>query len=285
MIRLLEKELLDYETQAHYAYHKSLRTITGEHNHDFYEVFLITSGSLFHVINGRRELLREGMFVFIRPEDIHYYENNGNDECELLNLAFSQNTMRDLALYLGEGFEADNMMNSVQPLSSFISRHEIEGVKSRFQSLTLISSSNKKKIKTEVRALLVDIIVRYILETPHRLTASPIPEWLEDLSKTMQNKEHFIMGLTRLYELSPKSPEHLSRTLKKYFGRTPTEWINELRVQYSANLLVHTDEPVINVSMESGFENLSHFYHRFKKHFGVSPAQYRKIHRKIVIPR
>lgn len=283
MIRLLERDLLDSETEAHYAYHKSLSTVTGMHNHDFFEIFLIIKGSLFHQINDRRIPIREGNLVFIRPNDVHWYENDGDNVSELLNLAFSSNTMNELMQFLGDGFAANNLIYSEESPTILINHHEIDGVKARFQALTLLPSNDKKKIKTEIRALLVDIFVRYISTNPREVVSS-IPMWLESLQRTMRNKEHFTVGLSRLYELSSKSPEHLSRMFKKHYARTPTEWINELRLQYSANLLVHTDEPVIKISFEAGFENLSHFYHRFKEHFGVSPAQYRRMHRKIVIP-
>ena len=42
VIRLKTKELIDPESEIHYAYHKSLASITTPHNHDFYEIFLIT---------------------------------------------------------------------------------------------------------------------------------------------------------------------------------------------------------------------------------------------------
>lgn len=284
MIRLLEKELLDEETEAHYAYHKTLRTVTGKHSHDFYEFFLVAKGSLFHQINGHREILNEGKLVFIRPNDVHYYQNNGTSEGELLNLAFTSSTLHSLSQYLGDGFDMDNLVTSDVPPSTMIEKHEIDGVKERFQYLTLIQSDEKKKIKTEVRALLAEIFVRYISQNTV-IPVSSVPEWLDNLRRKMRQKEHFIEGLSRLYQLSPKSPEHLSRMIKKHFDRTPTEWINEMRLKYAGNLLIHTDQPVIDVSMEVGYQNLSHFYHRFKKYFGSSPAQYRKQHRKIIIPR
>ena len=33
---------------------------------------------------------------------------------------------------------------------------------------------------------------------------------------------------------------------------------------------------IIDIALESGFENLSTFYHLFKKNKGISPKQYRK---------
>ena len=80
------------------------------------------------------------------------------------------------------------------------------------------------------------------------------------------------------------TPEHLSRVFRKYLNETPTDYINELRLNYAANLLSNSDENIPFISMEAGFENLSHFYHLFKKKFNTSPAEFRKKTQKITIP-
>ena len=42
------------------------------------------------------------------------------------------------------------------------------------------------------------------------------------------------------------------------------------------NLLLHSDQKVIDVAYAAGFQSLSRFYHLFKQEFGVSPMQYRR---------
>ncbi|MCC3372080.1 AraC family transcriptional regulator [Cohnella sp. REN36] len=284
MIHLYGQDLLDSVTEAHYAYHKSLNTVTGEHSHDFYEVFLITKGAFYHQVNRRRTYLSEGHLVFIRPNDVHYYENDDRRDGELINLAFSTSTMEALVQYLGGGFELEKLLQPEESPCVFIDKHELDALKERLQLLTFISAEDKPRMRREVRALLAEIFVRYFSESPMEEIDSGMPDWLEQVQKKMQNKENFSEGISRLNELCPKSPEHLSRMIKKHFGQTPTEWINGMRLKYAANLLVYTDESVIEISMEAGYKNLSHFYHRFKEYYGSSPAQYRKLHRKIIIP-
>jgi len=283
MIVLHGEEILDLEAEVHYAYHRSLTTITGLHVHDFFEIFLITKGSVYHLVNGKRIHLVEGSLVLVRPDDIHCYENDGSVECELLNLAFPKTTLEALFVFLGEGFDGERLLFGETSPSSIIEKHEIENVKARFQVLTVIPNHSKKMIRSEVRALLADLFIRFFSGQEKGL-AYNMPEWLKDVVHEMKNKENFTVGLSRLYELAPKSPEHVTRMVRKHLGMTPTEWINELKLHYAANLLLHTDETILSICLESGFENLSHFYHRFRKYFQISPAKYRKINRKIVIP-
>ena len=84
--------------------------------------------------------------------------------------------------------------------------------------------------------------------------------------------------------LAHASPEHLSRTCRKELGCTPTQYVNKLRLTYAANLLVHTDQPILDISFEVGLENHSYFYRIFKQRYGTTPAQFRAQNRRYIVP-
>ena len=280
---LLAREIIDSETEMHYAYHKSIKSITDLHSHDFYEIFLVTKGSLYHFINGTKEWLEAGTICFVRPSDVHHYGNDQDQPVELLNLAFPKRTMSAMFGYLEGGLDADALLRAPMPPTKKIGSFHVDSIRDKLHEILMIPGFQKNQIKGEVRALLADIFIRYFSNKPESSPAS-MPGWLVDLANQMRNKENFSQGLARLYELSGKSPEHLTRTIKKHLGKTPTEWINELRLHYAANLLVHTDETIMTICLEAGFENLSHFYHLFKERYQYTPAKFRKEYRKISIP-
>ncbi len=78
-----------------------------------------------------------------------------------------------------------------------------------------------------------------------------------------------------MVELSGKSREHLARSLKKYYGQSTTEFINDLRLNYAANMLLGSTMPIVDLCYECGFQNISWFYIVFRKKYGVTPRQYR----------
>lgn len=284
MITLLAKDIFDAETEVHFAHHRSLATVTGIHDHDFYELFLVSRGALQHIANGERTLLEEGAFAFIRPSDAHYYESAPDGRPgELLNIAFPHRMMEAIRAYLGEGIDFQGLTQCAAPPVVSLRQQQADSLLARFQDLTLIPPSRKRRIRAEARAFLADTFMRYFAGASEAAD-DPTPAWLDRLIQTMKRKEEFVAGISRMQELSPKSPEHLSRMFKKYVGVTPTQWINEARLQYAANLLMFTDEPILSVCYESGFENVSHFNHQFKRLFEVSPSAYRKTYKAILIP-
>ncbi|MBR2883204.1 MAG: helix-turn-helix transcriptional regulator, partial [Clostridia bacterium] len=92
----------------------------------------------------------------------------------------------------------------------------------------------------------------------------------------MEKKENFSIGISRMVELSEKSIEHLSRSMRKYYGCSPTEHINALRIDYMSSMLAYSTLPIIDIWMDVGFESAGYAYKLFKQRYGVTPQQYRK---------
>lgn len=59
-------------------------------------------------------------------------------------------------------------------------------------------------------------------------------------------------------------------------GMSLSGYITGLRVQYSRYLLARTDMPLLQVALESGFYDQSHFTRHFRKIEGTTPSRYRK---------
>ena len=83
------------------------------------------------------------------------------------------------------------------------------------------------------------------------------------------------MTLSDMAAYTNKSREHISRSFKKYISLSVSEFMTVKRLNYSANLLLNTNLPVIDICFECGFQNLSWFYRKFKEKFSMTPLQFR----------
>jgi len=72
------------------------------------------------------------------------------------------------------------------------------------------------------------------------------------------------------------SPSHFMRWFKRMTGQSFVGYLNEYRLTSAAERLRHTDDTVLSIAGQTGFENLSHFNRQFKKRYGISPREYRK---------
>lgn len=79
-------------------------------------------------------------------------------------------------------------------------------------------------------------------------------------------------GLAAAVDLSP---DHLSRAFNAATGTRIDEYINALRIQEAEKLLSGTNDTVLAISFNVGFENVRTFNRAFQKLNGMSPTAYR----------
>ena len=65
------------------------------------------------------------------------------------------------------------------------------------------------------------------------------------------------------------------RFFKQYTGFTPAQYVLELKINKSKELLTNTDSSCQEIAFEMGFNTPSHFNMIFKKKTGMTPHQYR----------
>ena len=68
----------------------------------------------------------------------------------------------------------------------------------------------------------------------------------------------------------------LCRFFKMNTGITLFEYLNKIKTDFACKLLMNKDLVILDVCLDSGFNNISHFNKQFKKITGVPPSEYRK---------
>ena len=91
-------------------------------------------------------------------------------------------------------------------------------------------------------------------------------------------QENFLLPVS-LEEIATKfgySKYSFSHLFNSYFRCSMTDYINSMRARYAANQLMETEDSMIEVAMNSGFESLRTFYRAFKKYYNKTPSEYKK---------
>jgi len=73
------------------------------------------------------------------------------------------------------------------------------------------------------------------------------------------------------------SQAHLQRLFRITFGMTIAEYVRYRKLQRAAELLYGTDRKVCDIAYDVGFEHESSFIRSFKREFGVTPHEARKM--------
>lgn len=92
-------------------------------------------------------------------------------------------------------------------------------------------------------------------------------------------EQHFDEDIT-LEELSAKlivNPSYLSRMIKKEIGKGFVEILTDARLDMAKQMLEQPNAKVYLVAEQVGYKDYAYFYQVFKKRFGISPTEYRKV--------
>ena len=86
------------------------------------------------------------------------------------------------------------------------------------------------------------------------------------------------LNLTEVAKQFNISSAYLSRLFKKSTGINFSDYLVEIRLQQAKALLLRSDNSIVNIAYECGFQNLRTFNRLFKKSTEITPSEYRKGH-------
>ncbi|MHC0038796.1 AraC family transcriptional regulator [Pseudoneobacillus sp. C159] len=90
---------------------------------------------------------------------------------------------------------------------------------------------------------------------------------------------HEQISLVELAEIACFSPFHFHRVFQAMVGESVMDYIRKRRLTIAAERLFYSDEKVINIAIDVGFQYQESFNRAFKKLYSVSPQQYRRANR------
>ncbi len=258
-----EQQLFNGKNFHVFIYNKT-ESISGLHQHDYYEFTLVLTGRYYQEINGKRVLLERGDFVFI-PLGSHHQSFYDFGATRILNVGISKrffeqhyHPLLPFCFVASQVYRANN---------SFLTYIE-----------TVIASLNFRESGLDE---FVEVVTFYIINRlrHHReeQVLDDLPQRLKTTVETMHDKRQFSENaLENMVHLSAKSQEYLTRATQRYYSKTPMQIINEIRINFAKKQLEMTNYSVTDIAYESGYSSPSLFIKTFKKLTSFTPNSYRK---------
>ncbi|MEG0897824.1 MAG: AraC family transcriptional regulator [Ruthenibacterium sp.] len=267
-------ETIDSASETHYQFRVQIDPTHYPQVHDFYELVLLTQGSILLKTGSNTQLLHSGSLVLIRPGDVHTKTAQG--ESHHINLAFPAKTVEALFAYLDEPARLMRLKTCGDVLCTRLTQGETLLLQTQMQQLNLLPISEPSRARSALRRLLLEVMVRYFWPLLEQNPPKAVyPYWLSELLTMLDDPGNLAGGMAFMTAQSGCTKEHVCRSFKKYFGVTPAAYLNARRLNYVANMLVHSDHEILDIAYEVGFQSIGWFYHVFKLEFGCSPLRYR----------
>ena len=255
-----------------------------EHIHSHIEINYVYSGQCPQSIDGKEVILKQNQVLLIDtscPHSIGRLEENDI----MLSLAIHKDFLRNTFFsYLSEDSIVSkffiNTLNEQTDHDHFLLFHS-EGnrrISFFFQELccecydpSINSDSILLHLFYLILAELLNVYEKDMTKEAENFSDSPIVPMLHYIEKNFLTCTQ--KSVADFFHISPT---YVSILLKKYIGMSYIELIQNQKLLHAATLLKSTQLSVVDISNESGYENVSFFYKKFKKKYNCSPKEYRE---------
>ena len=260
-----------YQSQtALSASRRSLSYPFAAHNHDHFEIELITDGTGTHTLNGRTRPLCRGSMYLLTPADVHAVEPNG--------------TLYYMQLNFREDFFSDDfayeMLLACRGTQIELPPEELLRLCALFDLLIEESQRPPDRYSASYLKSLLQCILVVLL----RRNETPIPEnpaggSIRSALFYLQRRFREPVTLEDAAAYVHLSPHYFCALFREETGMCFSAYVNRLRARYARRLLIAGEASVTEVCYMSGFRSFSTFSRAFQREFGCSPSAMRATER------
>jgi AraC family transcriptional regulator, dual regulator of chb operon len=245
------------------------------HAQDFGELLWVQNGLMRLHLQAETADLAEGELAFIRPGDAHALQARADD-----TMVVSVSIHPDLLADLGRRHTIlhDRLFWSAGPAPER-RRLDSRALAEVNQAALRLERSIGDSLAAEVFLLpILSRLTEDLLDLP-----TDAPDWLVQACLAAQDPAVFRDGAAGFARVADRAHPHVSRTVRRLLGVSPTDWINRIRMDHAARKLAGSTDSLAEVAAELGIPNLSHFHKLFRAHHGQTPAAWRRAHQQDVI--
>ena len=105
------------------------------------------------------------------------------------------------------------------------------------------------------------------------------PRWLHDAVSYLHAHQLDRINLSELAGNVGVHPSRLAHEFRARLRTSPGEYVRRLRLEWAAARLREAEPRIAEIAIGAGFYDQSHFSRTFRRHFGVTPAEWRRARR------
>lgn len=228
--------------------------------HDFYLMYLVC-GALT-AWSGKREFsLSPGDAIIYTPETAYSYHHVTNERMVYLWIHFT-------------GSEAENLLLSRElDMAKVYSIGNVEAIEEDFESVQRLFITRPPFYLEEAAARL-ELLITHIA----RVAGGAEHGRVERLQASLNYlNRHYAepIRLEALASMEYLSASRYSALFKQIIGKSPQQYLIDLRLKNARELLQNTDLSIAEVARSVGYDDALYFSRLFRRHFGSAPREIR----------
>ena len=255
------------------------------HSHTFTELTLIMRGEAQHILGGAAAPIKKGDVLVLLPGSTHAYNNT--KDFALINLTYDY---KKLSMPIIDGYEMP-LFHRLFPSSAMnISDEEhckpvltlpddkteklAEDIRDLQRELNDSSPGNFFVSLTKFMQIVAELARNSSFSGKHNQTMSKIGE----IVFLLQQNPMAQISVEEMAKAAMMSKRNFFRAFQAVTGCPPQEYRMQLRLKMATELLLTTDLRINEIAFQCGYYDSNYFCNIFRRHFKLSPRQYRMKH-------
>ncbi|MBQ7050236.1 MAG: helix-turn-helix transcriptional regulator [Firmicutes bacterium] len=259
--------------------------ISDTHYHNTYEIYFLLSGTRRQLVDHSIHDIKRGDLILIPKGVIHKTTPLDKNSHARYVVNFSEEFAASLEACLGQGVLAQTFAH----VKLSVPEYRFDYVLSLFDKMNdeYSAAASDNFSATLIRGYMAELFA-FICRTRRSLAdsfegASSVAILEPNIQQAAQYiSEHFRedIALADVAARAYMSESYFSRKFKKITGLNFSEYLTSTRIKAADDLLLRTDMSMAEIAAACGFGDANYFGDIFKKHKGMSPTKYRRMHAK-----
>ncbi|WP_165822427.1 helix-turn-helix transcriptional regulator [Paenibacillus montanisoli] len=251
------------------------------HKHHGFELTFVHKGIVhWEIHNHPTQHLTNGYASLMPPHVAHRGLDEVTYPCEMTYIVFQpgdQETLRHTPFTQHEMNEIYRIFSMAGPGIVKINSFVIELLRQLKKIFFLFQSDESQ---THLLPMIRGILCQIIIECAFAFRQSESLEVSNEIQASIEYMEKHCsedIGIKTIADVINKSESYLYNAFKNEVGLTPNEYILKLRLEQTREELLATDKSITEISLDAGFTTTQYFSSTFKRYFGCTPSNYRKM--------
>ena len=252
------------------------------HRHSQWELLIFEQGVADNIVNEIKYTATEGDVFLLGPQHLHEIRFVTTPHLHR-DIYFSSETVQKIcnnySADLYEKLQSNSRLLHIRLDASM--RESIDLLCRNLDTLCLVYSSDTSASFHPIEGLPQSVLnmILGIYFSQHIIKKIDVPPILLDVLKKLRSPALFTQKVSDIIAQTNYSHSQFLSIFKQYTGVSIVQYMKRLRIDYAAELLRHTDDTVLSVCEECGYDSLSFFIKSFKSQYGQTPFKYRKSQR------
>lgn len=267
----------DFPVDIHRSEHQHTGPIIECHWHENFEIMYFEQGEAVIYCNSQPLMARPGDVIIINSNDLHYGESLSapliyyvvefdfsfihSSQIDLCQTKYLTPLVQNRLLFRNQLDSNDLLLDEVRQLISEYSRQEL---------------GYELAVKAYIYRILVLLLRchdQQLISETEKNRQRKVLNRLSPVLKYMDTHYTETLSLKQLSTMAAMSSHYFCRLFKSLTGKSPTEYINRLRINKAVSLLSESELNITEIALAVGFTDSNYFSRMFKKYKHVSPSK------------